>query len=65
MKKVETQRERTKYFDYHPPWLEKLIKQEFPALIRKKRMPPYMEMWYEVARKYDSHNRRNSRRKKH
>ncbi|MED3764708.1 hypothetical protein [Ureibacillus terrenus] len=61
---VKIKPERTRYFDYHPLWLERFIERDFPHLIRRKYMPPYMEMWYEVAQKYNSQNRRNSRRKK-
>jgi hypothetical protein len=35
------QREPTRYFDYYPLWLERLIEAEFPHLRRKKYQPPY------------------------
>ncbi|WP_133309143.1 hypothetical protein [Aeribacillus pallidus] len=44
--------ERTMYFDYHPPWLERLIEESFPQLARKKYEPPYKTLWQEVKRKY-------------
>lgn len=57
-KKVETQKERTKYFDYHPSWLERLIEKSFPELIRKKYEPPYRKLWQEVRKNEVSSSRK-------
>lgn len=40
--------EKTRYFDFHPLWLEQLIEKSFPELIRKKYEPPYKTLWPEV-----------------
>lgn len=61
---VKIKPERTRYFDYHPPWLERFIERYFPHLIRRKHMPPYKELWQEVARKKGARKRHENRRRK-